>query len=150
MESTSADTILTPKRVTTFLASLLVALCSGTNYVCFYPMASGQSSCQLKTFKLLRPIPVCFINAGMMHGGRFECYPLSVCPTTGGPPAAITRQTEPGWSERNLCGKSLDGTFESAHRNIPQSVCAGLDLFSGNSPTLGDHDPLSLSLPSCF
>ena len=34
MESTTADTtILTAKRTATFLTSLLVALCSGTNYV---------------------------------------------------------------------------------------------------------------------
>ena len=35
MELTTPDaTILTAKRTTTFLVSLLVSLCSGTNYVC--------------------------------------------------------------------------------------------------------------------
>lgn len=62
MESTTADTtVLTVKRATTLIVSLLVTLCSGTNYVCD-PISYAHPRYELKVLKTFRFTPVRFTD----------------------------------------------------------------------------------------
>ena len=68
MESARTDTtIMTAKRTTTLLVSLLVALCSGTNYVRNLTHRVRNTR-ELKSFDLIRFTPVRSAKVELMHG----------------------------------------------------------------------------------